>query len=101
MNSTVLLALLGVGAYILYNNYMYPPPIQSVSTNALQASQAANPLYGPSVVAVAAAQQTGDSTKVLSALAPPTGYVPCNPFGPVPYTDCKVYPPYGFYRPNV
>lgn len=86
MNTGVLIAL-GIGAYLLY----------SMSKNS--STQQAATIYGPSVQAVQAAQQTGDNAAVLNALAPPSGYVPCNPFGPVPYTDCKLYPPYGWYRP--
>lgn len=85
MNVGVLVAL-GVGAYLLYN--------MSQST-----TQQAATIYGPSVQAVQAAQASGSSTAIINALAPPTGYVPCNPFGVVPYTDCKIFPGYGWYRP--
>lgn len=86
MNTGVLIAL-GVGAYLLY----------SMSKNTT--TQQVATTYGPSVQAVQSAEATGNTSAVISSLAPPSGYVPCNPFGPVPYTDCKLYPLYGWYRP--
>lgn len=82
MNTGLLIAL-GVGAYLLYS--------MSQTSVATQSSGA----IGPSVQAM----QTAVTTQSIAPLAPPTGYVGCNPFGPIPYPDCKFYPAFGWFRP--